>query len=70
MKVQVYIADSEMDASIVKGNLESAGIAASITSGNDNSNPYGAARGVFSSYLVYVEEDKFEEAKKLLDGTQ
>ena len=65
--VQVYLARNEMEASIVKGNLEGANIQTTISPGKNHAPLTGScltAQGI--PYGVYVKQDKVEEVKKIL----
>jgi hypothetical protein len=67
--IQVYLAQNEMDAYIIKGLLEGEGIKAFISSANNNI----PARAIPTSKLpfgVYVRKDKEEEAKKILESRE
>lgn len=68
MKVKIYTAENEIDASITKGYLESTDIPATIAPSNSSLglNPQ-VNRGPVKSFDVFVEGDKAEEAKKLLE---
>ncbi len=67
MKIHIHSAPSEMDASIIKGYLENAGILASISSGaNSLSINSPVLRGPNASYGIFVEEEKVDEAKNIL----
>lgn len=61
---QIYLAENEMDASIKKGLLESFGIKSKISPVNGKGGRYNPYFESF--YGVYVEEEKAEEAKKVL----
>ncbi len=67
MKIQISSAPSEIEASIIKGYLEAAGIPATIAPDNNNfslgANGYN---GPNVTYVIFVDEEKAEEAKKLL----
>jgi hypothetical protein len=71
MKIQISSAPSEIDASIIKGQLEAAGISATIVPDNNNfSLSLHVSRGPNVTYVIFVEEEKVEEAKKLLAEMQ
>lgn len=71
MKIQVYSAQGEVNASIIKGYLEDAGIPATITPDNNNfSLSLHVSKGPNVTYIIFVEEEKSEEAKKLLAEMQ
>ena len=66
--VQIHIARNEMDASIIKGHLESVDIKSIISPINNNSplnSPWFPTQDI--PYEVYVEEEKVEEAKRFLE---
>lgn len=64
--VQIAEEKNEIEASIIKGYLESVGIEASIGTTNNNEilHAYNAITNV--PFGVYVEEDRVEEAKRIL----
>ncbi|MEN9621645.1 MAG: putative prokaryotic signal transducing protein [Candidatus Parcubacteria bacterium] len=67
--MKITSTSSEMDASVIKGLLESAGIGASIAPGN-NSIPgsHPVLRGPNVGYSVFVEEDQVDKAKEIISG--
>jgi hypothetical protein len=69
MKVEVYSSNNELDASIIKGYLETNGISASIATGADSLglNPR-VLRGPNVPYSIFVEEDKAVEAREILNN--
>ena len=67
MKVKIYTAENEMDASITKGYLESFDVE-TFTAPGENSlggNPK-VNRGPNVGFDIFVEDDKSEEAIKIL----
>jgi hypothetical protein len=67
MKIQISSAPSEIDASIIKGYLDGAGIPATIAPDNNNfSLSLNVSKGPNVTYVIFVDEEKAEEAKKLL----
>lgn len=64
--VEIYLAKDEMEASIIKGNLESSGIKSTINPINNDSPLNGLDGAQNIPYGVYVEKDMEEEAKKVL----
>lgn len=71
MKIKVYSAPSEVDASIIKGYLENVGILASIAPGSNNfSLSLHVSKGPNVAHEIFVEEDKVEAAKKVLAEMQ
>ena len=64
--VQVYSAESEMEASVIKGRLESEGIKSSIVPSLVTF--YNTSvQGTYVPHGVFVEKDKADEAKKILN---
>jgi hypothetical protein len=67
MRTQIYSASSEMEASIIRGYLENAGISATIAPGDNNfSLGLNVPKGPNVTHGIFVEENKIEEAKNLL----
>jgi hypothetical protein len=61
------MAKGEIEASIIKGLFESVGIKSMISSINNNfPSPYSGTNATNGPHGVYVEEEKVEEAKKVL----
>jgi Putative prokaryotic signal transducing protein len=64
--IQIFSTQNEMEASIIKGNLESVGIKSEISPINNNSPLNGLDSVQNVPYGIFVEENKAEEAKKFL----
>lgn len=65
--IHIYSAQNEMEASLIKGNLESVDIKSIISPVNNNSPLNGSWLTVQDiPYGVYVEKEKVEEAKRFL----
>jgi hypothetical protein len=65
--VQVYVAKGEIEASVIKGLFESVGIKSKISLIENNlPSRYGGTNTINGPHGVYVEEEKVEEAKKVL----
>ena len=65
--IQVYVAKGEMEALIIKGLFEDAGIKSKISLIENNlPSRFGGVNTINGPHGVYVEEEKAEEAKKIL----
>ncbi len=65
--IQIYVASGEMEANLVKGFLESMEIKSRIAPSNSYLVQSATALATPNRpYGVYVEEEKAEEAKKIL----
>jgi len=67
--VTVYVANGQLDAEMVRGFLESAGIPAMISQ-ESVGKVFGMASGPLGEVNVLVPEDKSEEALQLLDSME
>lgn len=66
MKVKLFTAQSEIDALIIKGSLENAGIRASIGPGERSLSLQAYSRGPNVSSDIFVEEDDLKRALEIL----
>jgi len=67
MKIKIYSATNEMDATLTKGYLQSFGIDSTSAPGNDSLNLSPQVnKGPNTSFDLFVEESDAEEVKNIL----
>jgi hypothetical protein len=66
MKIKLFTAPSEIDATIIKGALENIDIKASIGPGEGSLSPSGRSHGPNVPYDIFVDDAKINEARNVL----
>jgi hypothetical protein len=66
MKIKIYTAPTEIEASIIKGVFDSVDIPASIFPAKENMTTVQLITGPNAPHDVFVEEDKIKEATSIL----
>ena len=66
MKIKLFTAPTEIDATIIKGVLENIDIKASIGPGMGSLSPSGRSHGPNVPYDIFVDDTKINEARAAL----
>ncbi len=66
MKIKLFTAPTEIDATIIKGVLENIDIKASIGPGMGSLSPSGRSHGPNVPYDIFVDDTKINEARAVL----